>query len=173
MEATRIGTARDLPPVSTLAKWVVSAAKDQPHGHLLAYADLASLLQVDPQARRGRSAILRAQRILLDEYNKYLSCVTGKGYEIAHPRDHADHVKRIRKAGTRKYAKAHRVSVHVDISGLNAEELKELTVQQTKTGAVFSFSRRIESKRKLDTVRKEMEAMTPRSIAKALTGKVS
>jgi hypothetical protein len=173
MEATRIGTARDLPPVSTLAKWVVSAAKDQPYKHLFLYPDLATLLQVDPQGRRGRSAILRAQRTLLDEYNKYLACVVGKGYEIANPSEHADHVQRIRKASLRKLRKAHRVSVHVDIAGLTAEELKSLTMQQTKTGAMLSWSLRIESKRKLATVQKEMQAMTPRSIAKALTAKAS
>lgn len=171
MEATRVGTARDLPPIKTLTNWVVAAAKDQPYKHMLSYPDLEELLQCDPQDRRGRTAILKAQRILLDEYNKYLACVTGKGYEIANPNEHADYTKGLRKQSLRKLTKAHRVAVHVDITGLNAEELKSLTLQQTKTGAMLSFARRIESKRKIDTVRKEAQAMSPKAIAKALTGK--
>lgn len=159
-----------MPPLRTLAQWVVSAAKDKPYRHLLSYADLAEILQVDPQGHRGRSAILKAQRILLDDHNKYLANVAGKGYEIAHPSEHARHVKSLRRQGIRKMTKSHRVSVRVDITGLSAEEVKTLTMEQTKTGASLSYSRCIESKRKIETVRKEMTKLSPRSIAKAITG---
>jgi hypothetical protein len=170
MDASRVGTEKDLPPIRTLAQWIVSAAKDQPYKHLLHYADLRDILQCDPQGRRGRSAILRAQRVLLDDHNKYLACVTGKGYEIAHPSEHADYVQRLRRAGIRKVTKAHRVSVRVDISGLSADELRTLTVQQTKTGAMLGYMRRIESRRKLTTVRQEIASFKAKDIAKAITG---
>lgn len=167
---TKIGTAATMPPLRTLAQWVVSAAKDKPYRNLLSYAELADILQVDPQGHRGRSAILKAQRMLLDDYNKYLANVAGKGYEIAHPSEHARHVKSLRRQGIRKVTKSHRVGVRVDYSPLTAEELRLLIVEQTKTGTDLSYMRRIESKRKIETVRKEMTKLSPRSIAKAITG---
>lgn len=170
MEATKVGTAQNLPPIRTLAQWVVAAAKDKPYKELLSYPELWDILQVDPQEHRGRSAILKAQRILLDDHNKYLACVNGKGYEIAHPNEHAHHVKTLRRQSIRKMTKAHRVSVRVDIGGLNTDELKTLTMEQTKTGVSLAFIRRIESKRKIETVKKEAAAMSPKVVAKAITG---
>jgi hypothetical protein len=171
MEATKVGTATDLPPIATLANWVVAAAKDKPYKYLFTYGALVDLLQVDPQGRRGRTAILKAQRILLDDYNKYLACVTSKGYEIASPNEHAGHVKRLRKTSIRKMVKARRVGIRVDISGLTTEELKSLTFEQIRTGAMLSFCTRVESKRKIETLQKELKMMSPKAIAKALTGK--
>lgn len=172
MDPDKIGTSTDLPPLKTLAGWILSAARDHldDYGYLFSYGELWDILGVDPQEHRGRSAVLKAQRLLLDEHNRYLANVPGKGYEIARPDDFPAHVKALRKASIRKMRKAHRVAVHSEPSKMSPGVLAVFTLEQVKTGVQLSAMIRIESKRKIETVKKQMEEMTPRKIAKAITG---
>lgn len=172
MDTKRIGGPGELPPIATLAKWVVTRAAPLPYGTLLDYATLSEIVALPAQGRRGRAAILKAQTMLLKEHNKFLRCVIGKGYEICNPDEVPESLKSYRRASLRRLRKAQLVGAHTVLADVKDEKNRTaLIIEQTKAGILVSMALRVGAKRKLETLRSVL-LPTGKQLAKAIAEKV-
>ena len=143
MSGELLAQAREFPTVKEMSEWIFDALRDRSHGETIKYGELSAVLTVDAQGTRGRHAVLRAARRLLEERSKLLVNVRGVGYEIVQPNEHAAQSKRLQGAARRRLVRAVACATHVLWENLTAEERSQVLAQQLKAGLSLAFDRRI------------------------------
>lgn len=131
------------PRVSVLADAIVRAFADLEHGAFIAYDDLRQVLFEDPQAPRGRKALVKAKKRMLAEFSKHLVNVPNKGYQIAYPNEHAAASKNETRKGIRKFRKALAIVVHTEIEALNSQERQQIEEQANRVRLQLALTKKL------------------------------
>lgn len=113
------------PRVSSLARMIVEAVADYDYGTLIDYAAFKKIIFENPQANRGRAAILQAKKRLLRERNKLLVNVKEQGYRIVQPLEHRNQSNRLDARARQRQRRALDILVHCEESLLTPGERRQ------------------------------------------------
>jgi hypothetical protein len=128
-------------------------------GELVTYAELDELLGRD--FRMNRSPMYRAQEEMQKELHRTTIAVNGKGYRIAHAREHEKIAKGHYLASRRQVTKAVNVSAAADRSQLTREEITRIDALELTMRTYGNMMKR------LDTAESRREEWTEAQAAAA------
>jgi hypothetical protein len=131
------------PRVSSLAAMIVKVIAAYDYGRMIDYAEFRRIIFENPQATRGRAAILQAKRRLLLEHHKLLVNVRQKGYQIVQPNEHVGESKRLETHGRRRYRRSLDIIVHAEEEKLTPQERQQHQEQGLRLRLLLALSKNI------------------------------
>lgn len=135
-------------PLREKARWrfiydeLLSIAKV---GDIITYAQLAEVLDVDPEADRAiiQMAMQRAAKEFEQEDKHALTVVRNTGYRVVEAKEHLDLARQHSRKAGRSLARGHSKAVNVDLSGLEPEARRAFEVVALAFAQQMDFNKRL------------------------------
>src|SRR5262245_30906596 len=132
-----------------MTSWAYDFLRPLPYGTQLSYKDLSTVITIPADSHRGRAAILRAGRQLLQDERKLLVNVRSTGYQIAQPNEHVAQAKRYRAGARRRLRRAWAAVVYLETEGLTPKELTDALAEQVRAGLTLAMEKQLSRTKQL------------------------
>ena len=137
-EGTQFPTRREM------AAWAKAYLHDQDFDTIVTYADLTTVLGLDPQRDpRARSSVLKAGRDLLREDHKKLVNLRNVGYRIIKPNEHANQSRRENVRARRRLREALATVTYVAMERLTPAETVDALMEQARVAIQVGIHARL------------------------------
>jgi glutathione S-transferase len=138
------GEGAQFPTAKEFIAWALAFLTDQPFGRVITYAELASVLTVNPaEDHRARSALLRAGRVLQREHHKQIVNVRNVGYRVIEPKDHVGVSRAQNRRAIRRLRESLATATYVAMESLTPAETAEVLMQQARVAIQVGLCTRV------------------------------